>query len=46
MLGATGYLPPRSEEEHLFFEQMYEDYVPKTKGMHVNVDNIVTCKCG
>lgn len=45
MLGATGYLPPRSEEEHLFFEQMYGGYVPKTKGMHVDVDGIVNGKC-
>ena len=45
MLGATGYLPPKGEEEHLFFEQMYEGYVPKTKGMHVDVDNIVNGKC-
>ena len=45
MLGAMGYLPPRSEEEHSFFEQMYEDYVPKTKGTHVDVDDIVNGKC-
>lgn len=45
MLGATGCLPPRSEEEHLFFEQMYGGYVPKTKGRHIDVGDIVNGKC-
>ena len=38
MLGAMGYLPPRNEEEHLFFEQMHESYVPKTKDRHVDIE--------
>lgn len=45
MLGATGYLPPRNEEEHLFFEQMYESYVPKTKDRHVDIEAIVCRRC-
>lgn len=45
MLGAVGYLPPRNEEEHLFFEQMYENYVPKTKDRHVDIEAIVCRRC-
>lgn len=45
MLGATGHLPPRNEEEHLFFEQMYEDYVPKTKDKYVDIEAIVCGRC-
>ncbi len=45
MLGAMGYLPPRNEEEHLFFEQMHECYVPKTKDRHVDIEAIVYNRC-
>ena len=45
MLGATGNLPPRNEEEHLFFEQMYENYVLKTKDMMVDIEAIVSNRC-
>lgn len=45
MLGAMGYLPPRNEEEHLFFEQMHESYVPKTKDRHVDIEAIVSGRC-
>ncbi|MBM6721154.1 hypothetical protein H6B13_16185 [Bacteroides gallinaceum] len=45
MLGAMGYLPPRNEEEHLFFEQMHESYVPKTKDRHVDIEAIVCGRC-
>lgn len=45
MLGAMGYLPPRNEEEHLFFEQMHEGYVPKTNDMHVDIEAIVSGRC-
>ena len=30
MLEATGYLPPSNEDELAFFDQMYEDYKPRT----------------
>lgn len=45
MLGAMGYLPSRNEEEHLFFEQMHEGYVPKTKDRHVDIEAIVSGRC-
>ena len=45
MLCATGYIPPRTEEEQIFFEQMYEDYSPKLKDRHVDVDAIITGHC-
>ena len=28
MLCSTGYLPPRNDEELMFFNQMYEGYTP------------------
>lgn len=45
LLCSTGYLPPRNEEEHLFFEQMYEDFEVDTKGWHVDVDAILNGFC-
>ena len=38
MLEATGYLPPSNEDELAFFDQMYEDYKPRTVDRHVDVE--------
>lgn len=45
MLCATGYLPPRTEGEENFFEQMYEDYQPQIRNRHVDVDAIINGQC-
>lgn len=45
MLEATGYLPPSNEDELAFFDQMYEDYKPRTADMHVDVEAIVNGRC-
>lgn len=45
MLCSTGYLPPRTEEEQLFFEQMYDDYQPQLKDRHVDIDAIINGQC-
>lgn len=45
MLCSTGYLPPRTEEEEVFFEQMYGDYQPQLKDRHVDVDAIINGQC-
>ncbi len=46
LLCSTGFLPPRNEDEHLFFEEMHESYNVQTKNMHVDIDAIIngTCK--
>lgn len=45
MLCSTGFLPPRTEEEHIFFEQMFEDYSVRTINYHVDVDAIINGNC-
>lgn len=45
MLEATGYLPPSNEDELAFFDQVYEDYKPRTEDRHVDVEEIVNGKC-
>ena len=45
MLCSTGYLPPRNEDELMFFEQMYENYNSKLKDKHVDVESIVNGVC-
>lgn len=46
LLCSTGFLPPRNEDEHIFFEEMYESYNVQTKNRHVDIDAIIngTCK--
>lgn len=46
LLCSTGFLPPRNEDEHLFFEEMHESYNVQTKNRHVDIDAIIngTCK--
>ena len=41
LLAVQGYIPPRNEEELLEFEELHKDYVPRIKGMHVDVDKII-----
>lgn len=45
MLSSTGYLPPRNEDELMFFEQMYENYDSRLKDKHVDVESIVNGVC-
>lgn len=45
MLCSTGYLPPRTEDELLFFTDMYEDYKPQINSRHVDIDAIINGKC-
>ena len=40
-LAALGYIPPQTDEEQQAFEELYKDYVPRIKGMHVDVDKII-----
>ena len=45
MLCSTGYLPPRTENELIFFNQMYEGYQSRMADRHVDVDAIVSGAC-
>lgn len=45
MLCAIGYLPPRTEQEEDFFEQMYEGYKPNFNNRHIDVDAIIRGEC-
>ena len=40
-LAALGYIPPQTDEEQQSFEELHKDYVPRIKGMHVDVDKII-----
>lgn len=40
-LAAFGYIPPQTDEEQQAFEELHKDYVPRIKGMHVDVDKII-----
>lgn len=45
MLCSTGCLPPRTEDELLFFTQMYEDYSSRLANKHVDIDAIINGTC-
>lgn len=45
LLCSTGFLPPRNEDEHLFFEEMHESYNVQTKNRHVDIDAIINGNC-
>ena len=45
LLCSTGFLPPRNEDEHLFFEEMHESYNVHTKIRHVDIDAIINGNC-
>ena len=45
MLCATGYIPPRVEDELVFFQQMYQDYKCHIADRHVDVDSIINGLC-
>lgn len=45
MLCSTGYLPPRTEDELLFFNEMYEDYKPHIADRHVDIESILNGTC-
>lgn len=45
LLCSTGYLPPRTDEELSFFNDMYEDYKPRTENRHTDVDKILKGAC-
>ena len=45
MLCSTGYLPPRNEEELLFFEQLYGAQKSSLTGKHVDVESIINGTC-
>lgn len=40
MLCSTGYIPPRNEEELLFFNELYENYDSRIKNRHVDIEAI------
>lgn len=44
MLCSTGYLPPRTEEELLFFNEMYEDYNSHLR-QSVDIESILNGTC-
>lgn len=45
MLCSTGYLPPRTEDELMFFTEMYEGYSSRLGDKHVDVDAIINGTC-
>lgn len=40
-LAVLGYIPPRTDEELLAFEELHKDYVPRIKDRHVDVEKII-----
>ena len=40
MLCSTGCIPPRNEEELLFFNELYENYDSRIKNRHVDIEAI------
>ena len=40
-LAASGYIPPKTDEELQAFEDLHKDYIPMTKDKHVDVDKII-----
>lgn len=45
MLCSTGYLPPRNEDELLFFNEMYGEYESRLSGRHVDIEAIFNGSC-
>lgn len=45
LLCSTGYLPPRCEEELLFFNQLYEGYKSRIAERHIDVESIINGTC-
>lgn len=45
MLCSTGYLPPRTEEELMFFTQLYEEYTSHIEDRYVDVEAIINGAC-
>ncbi len=45
MLCATGYIPPRMEDELIFFQQMYQDYKSCIADRHVDIESIINGLC-
>ncbi|MDD7303675.1 MAG: hypothetical protein PUG76_03940 [Prevotellaceae bacterium] len=45
MLCSTGYLPPRTEDELMFFTQMYEERTSRIENRHVDVEAIINGTC-
>ena len=45
LLCSTGYLPPRNEEELLFFDEIYEDYESCIEDRHMDRDMILNGSC-
>lgn len=45
LLCSTGYLPPRNEDELMFFNEMYEGYESKLSDKHVDVESILNGSC-
>lgn len=45
LLCSTGYLPPRTEQELMFFNQMYEGYNSHLGNKKVDIDAIINGSC-
>lgn len=45
LLCSTGYLPPRNEDELLFFSEMYCDYKSHLEDRNVDVEAILNGAC-
>ena len=45
MMCSTGYLPPRNEDELLFFNQMYADYKSRIEDRHIDINSIFDGTC-
>lgn len=45
LMCSTGYLPPRTEDELNFFEQLYESYEPRIKDRPIDIESIISGSC-
>ena len=45
MMCSTGYLPPRNEDELLFFNEMYADYKSRIEDRHIDINSILNGTC-
>jgi hypothetical protein len=45
MLCSTGYLPPRTEDELMFFTQMYGERISRIENRHVDIESIINGTC-
>lgn len=45
MLCSTGYLPPRTEDELIFFTQLYDGQTSRIENRHVDVEAIINGTC-